>query len=270
MAQFDIIAAAGKAYITSWNERRYLFRLAVVPFLVKTFCYMLAFSMGYQENQLALTLFLVPACFLEGWMLSHYVRLLILGHRWPFRPTGNFDADLPILQSRARGIMSGTLSYILINMAMGGIMAFLIAFVPMPDMGAEGYDPASAPAYLGPLMLALLIFLIWAFRLVWVYIPMASNIEARFYIRAFKGYMSSLPLIGIWLICIMPFFMVVRLVGGLIHEILSAGGSDALASFALVLLMVAMDTVKNLVATAGVTYGMMEVFEKQGKVDFRA
>lgn len=270
MAQFDLIVAAGKAYQTSWQERRYLLRIAIVPFLVKAFCYMLAFSMGYQDSHIALTLILVPACFLEGWMLSHYVRLLMLGHRWPFRPTGNLNADLPVLRARARGIMSGTLVYVLINMALGGIMALLVTYAPMPDMTSEGYDPSSVPSYMGVVMLVVLIAMIWAFRLMWVYVPMAANIDAGFYLRAVKGYLSSLPMMGVWLVCIVPFFMAMRFIGGALHEVLKGGAGEEVASFALVLMMVAMDTIKNLVATAGITYGIMEIFEKQKKADFRA
>lgn len=270
MVKFDLILAAGKAYQTSWLERRYLLRLAILPFVIKAFCYMLAFAMGHQDDHIALTLFLVPAFFLEGWMLSHYVRLLMLGHRWPFRPTGDLQDDLPVLRMRARGIMAGTISYVLINMAMGGIMALLMTFVPMLDVSAENYDPSTASPSIGLLMMFLLVALIWAFRFVWLFVPLAANINAGFYLKSLKGYLSSFPLIGVWLVCIVPFFMAMRFVGGMLHEVLKAGVGEDVASFALVILMVAMDTIKNIVATAGITYAVMEIFEKQGKVDFRA
>ncbi len=263
MAQFDLIVAAGKAYQTSWQERKYLFRLALVPFLVKAFCYLLSFSLGYEENLLMMTLLLLPAYFTEGWMLAHYVRLLVLGHRWPFRPTGNLQADLPILKSRARGVMGGLLVYVLISMALGGITAFMAHFTgALPD---PAQDPSSVRPEIMIGMIGLMIFMVWAFRFLWLYIPYSLNLNADTYLHAVKGYASSLPLIGVWLVCIMPFFMAMQLFNKMAHSM-----GDNVASFVFVLLILVFDTIRSLVATAGITYGLQEVFQKNNKVDLRS
>jgi hypothetical protein len=265
MAQFDLITCAGKAYQTTWMERGYLFRLAMVVFFAKIICFMLAFSLGYQNNQLAITLATVPANFVEGWLLSHYVRLLMLGHRWPFKPSGNFEADLPVLRTRARGVMSGTIVYVLINMAVGGLFAWVLSVAPPPNADPTTINPGVSIA-----LIAVMGAMIWAFRLMWLYVPMAANIKGEFYLNSLKGYRASFPLIGVWLVCIMPFFMAGNLIGGLASSVLGTAGGDAAGAFGMILVLVAFDTIKNLVATAGITYAVMEMFKKQGKADGRA
>lgn len=256
MANFDIIAATTKAYKTSWAERAYLGRLAAVPMFIKIMCYMAAFSFGYQDDYIGLTLFLLPALFAEGWILSHYVRLLFLGHRWPFRPSGDLKVDLPVLRIRARGVMAGILVYVLINMALGVVIAGLSSMVP-----AEGTDPATLPPATGVIMFAALALSFWGFRFVWLYIPYAINLEWRFFLNNLRGAFSSFPMIGVWILCVMPFFLVAQILGGVIHQSGAAIGQSA-AGFLFVLLLVVVDTIKNIVATAGISYGLQEIFTK--------
>lgn len=261
MAKFDLITAAGKAYQTTWMERHYLVRLAMAVFLIKIICYMTAFSLGYQTNHVAMTLAIIPAYFVEGWMLSHYVRLLTLGQRWPFRPSGDFEADLPTLRTRARGVMSGTIVYVLINMAVGGLFALVMSVAPSPDV-----DPETVPVGVSIAMIAILGVMIWAFRLMWLYVPLAANINAEFFMNAVKGYRASFPLIGVWLVCIMPFFLGGQMLGGVVNAALG----EAAGAFAMIIVLVIFDTIKNLMATAGVTYAVLEIFKNQGKADGRS
>lgn len=265
MAQFDLITAAGKAYQTTWMERHYIARLALVVFFAKVVCYMLAISLGYQNSQIAITLATVPANFVEGWLLSHYVRLLMLGQRWPFRPTGDLEADLPVLRIRARGVMSGTIVYVLTNMAVGGLFALIMSVMPSPDA-----DPATINAGVSVALLAVIGAMIWAFRLMWLYVPMAANIKAEFYLDSLKGYRASFPLIGVWLVCMMPFFMAGNVLAGLVSSLLGSAGGDAAGAFGMILVLAAFDTIKNLVATAGITYAVIEIFKNLKKADGRA
>lgn len=255
MAQFDIIAPTIKAYRFSWAERHYLVRLVMVPLLLKIAGYMAGFSMGYQDNQIALTLCLLPAYFAEGWMLSHFVRLLALGHRWPFKPTGNFEADLAVLRIRARGVMSGLVSYVIINMALGGIMAMMMTVMP-----ESSEDPGAVPPQMGVAILMILVSFVWLFRLTWLYIPLALNMSGEKYLIAVRGYLTSFPMIGVWILCVVPFILAVQLAGGVFQE---AGGP--IGGFLVILLLVVVDTVKNIVATAGLTYLLQDIYKKRGE-----
>ncbi len=256
MAQFDIIAPTIKAYSISWAERNYLVRLAMVPLLLKIGGYLTGFSMGFQGNQIALTLCLLPAYFAEGWMLSHFVRLITLGHRWPFRPSGNFEADLAVLRTRARGVMSGVVSYVLINMALGGIMAAIMTVMPDPSQ-----DPETIPPQTGVALIMILVSFVWLFRLTWLYIPLALNLSGEKYLHAVRGYLTSLPMIGVWILCAVPFLIGFGFLEGLFKQI---AGDSAIVGFIFVLIVVVADTVKNIVASAGLTYLMQDIYKVRG------
>lgn len=266
MAQFDIISAAAKAYKTTWAERRYLLRLAAIPFLIKLVCFVLAATFAKEDDQyLRFMLIMVPGLLAEGWMLSHYTRLLVIGHRWPFRATGDFDSDMAILAVRARGVLSGMIVYVLINMALGLLMA-MVGQIMMPYLsGDDQVAQADIPPPIMMFSAFMLGFLFWGFRLLWLYIPFAVNADAKPYLLALRGLSSSLYMIGLWLICFAPAFFVLRILGGFIGGLLSVSIGDGASSLVLILMTVLADTVKSLLATAGMTYALMNIFGAERK-----
>ena len=116
MASLDIISIVGLAYKKTWAERRYLLPMMAVPFLVKLACFA-ALSAFIEDDGLWFTaIILLPAFFVEGWLLSHWARTLMTGtHRWPFRPSGNEKEDRAELEVRSHGVMAGTVTYVLVN-----------------------------------------------------------------------------------------------------------------------------------------------------------
>lgn len=270
MAKFDIITAAGNAYKTSWASRQYLLRLAAVPVAIKLFCFTLASiyaggSDGKDGNYILFMLILVPALIAEGWMLAHWVRFIVLGQTWPFRPTGDFDADRAMLSNRARGILSGMIVFVLINMAIG-LLNDVVARVMMPYMPVDvsTADGADIPAFIPFLSILLLAFMFWGFRLLWLHIPFALNMDVKDYLRAVKGAGSSLHMIGAWLLCFVPFILIMKFVGPVFAAIPGQGGT-----FAVTILSILLDTAKSIIATAGITFGLREIFSGKGRVDRR-
>lgn len=265
MASFDIINAVGGAYSTSWNARRYLARLAFVPIALKLICYVVVWVFARGEdgvgyNYLTFMLIMLPALFAEGWMLSHYTRYMILGQTWPFRPTGNMEADMVALKARARGVISGTLVFVLINMAMGFLIAMAnLYMMPYLHLDAAG-DTSQIPPYLGFVSMLMLIGLFWAFRLLWLHVPFALNIEARDYLCMVKGFQTSFYMIAVWLVCFMPFFVVLQLLAALTSVPFNMAFGQTGSDFIMILLTVFADTFKSIVATAGITYGLKEIF----------
>ena len=53
--------------------------------------------------------------------------------------------------------------------------------------------------------------IIWAFRLIWLYVPAAMNIPAIDFLKRLGPLSSSFPLIGIWLICTLPIIAITLL-----------------------------------------------------------
>lgn len=258
MAPFDLILNTGKAYQTTWNERSYLLRLALVPIMLKIICYVMVFSEGYQDNILRMTLIMLPAVFVEGWMLAHYTRLIFLGQRWPFKPTGNLEQDMFTLRARARGVLAGTIVYVLIAMVIYGVMAALTPLMPQSEEAA-----ASARPEIALLMLGVLIATVWGFRYSFLYVPYAVNLDVRFFSSLFPGFMSSFRLMGVWLLCSVPFFVILGMVDGMIEGVVGTEDSaNKAGTFIMIIAISIIETVKNLVLTCGVAYALLELYNR--------
>lgn len=263
MAQFDIISAVTSAYKTTWGERHYLIRLAAIPFAIKLFCFILASSFARDgENYLRFMLIMVPGMLAEGWMLAHYTRLLVLGHRWPFKPSGNFDSDMAVLAVRARGILSGMIVFTLINMALGLAMTFVSLYLGdyMPD--ESGAQP-EIPSYIALMSFLMLGLMFWGFGLLWLYIPFAINVPAKTYMDAVRGFSTSLYLIATWVVCFLPVFLLLRIIGAFVGGTAHAALGDGASSFVLILLSVIADTLKSILTTAGIVFGLSVLFKEQ-------
>lgn len=270
MARFDIINAAGNAYQTSWAARRYLLRLAAVPLALKLLCFTVATQYagggnGQEGNYILFMLIMVPALLAEGWMLSHYVRFIVLGQTWPFRPTGDIEADRAMLSTRARGILGGMIVYVLINMAIGLLSDFSMR-VMGPYVGADMTTAEDIPPAIPLLSVFLLVLMVMGFRLLWVYIPFALNMDTKTYLQALKGGSGAVALIGTWMLCFIPFVLVMRFVGPVFEAFPGGAGG-----FLVTLLSIVMDTLKGIVTTAGVTFGLREIFTRPNqRLDRRA
>lgn len=263
MANFDIITATTRAYKMSWEERGYLARLVAVPLFIKLLCFTLAARFApEQEQYLRFMLIMIPAFIAEGWMLSHYVRLIVLGHRWPFRPTGDMQADFAVLSVRARGVLSGMIVYTLLNMAVGLLVA-LVTTMLMPYIPQGGEAHVAIPGHVAFLSMILLVTMFWGFRLLWIYIPYALNQSPLTFLLPLKGVTGSLNLIGLWLLCFIPFFLGLRLFAALLAVPVQSSFGEQAGSFVLIILTVLADTIKSLLTTAGVTYAYRDMVENE-------
>ncbi len=253
---FDMISATGRAYIALWAERGYLAGLMLGPVLIKLACFMGALALGWQDNMVKLTLILIPALFAEGWMLSHFTRLLVLGQRWPFRPSGDEDADMAELEGRMRGILPGTVCYVLINIILGAVFALAAAYA-FPNVDGP-ISPEDIPPGASLILLAVMAALVICFRLLWLYIPLAVRASGVDFLQDFDGMKNLLSLFGLWLLCSVPAFVAVQ-IGGSFAVMIVGGPESDFASYIVVILKVIADTLKNLICTAGVVYAWREL-----------
>lgn len=261
MAQFDIIAASSKAYKSVWEGREYFLKLALAPFLIKSAC--LVFATAFASGDTAAFLFfMLPALFAEGWMLSHSVRFHVLGQTWPFRPTGNMEQDMAVLRVRARGVLSGTIVYVLIGMALG-VLTLLAQIYLMPYATKEAMESGvPVPAPIAIVSMLGLGFLFWGFRLAWLYIPFALNSDPRYYFFRMRGFGTSISMIGVWLLCLLPFLLILRILAGVVAAPIAGLMGDTAGFLVMTLIVAAADTAKSLIVTAGMTNGMREVYAR--------
>ncbi len=248
MPSFDIIDSASAGYMLVWKERGYILGLAAAPFVIKMLCYTLVLMLGWEQDFTRQAVVMLPSYFADGWMLSHLTRLVFFEQRWPFRPTGNAEKDLPVLQERALGIMRGTLTYAVIQYLMTGVKELIY-------MGPAGAEEAAQEPTLAAFAMALafMVAAIWAFRLMWLYIPAAVNYPLSRFLRDLGGYAASWPLLGIWLFCFIPPFFVFGITLSMLNAMVQGSGAPASGEiiFLVNFLRELLYTLVGIIATAG-------------------
>lgn len=269
MASFDIVETSGKAFIKAWEERSYLLRLAAVPVAAKIISFILVISLGLHENILRQTLFMLPAYMMEGWMLSHIVRLVFLGQRWPVQLSGEPSADALLISERARGVIGGLLVYTLLKMAQAALLApafFLEAPVKEAEIGesvAQASNLMTAQSLVAGVILMGL--LIWGFRFLWLFIPTAANLPMKTYILALRGFSTSLYMIGGWLVCYIPFILFSAIFMQTVMSI--SPGDQGMTLFVSIIGHVAADSTAMIVVTLCMSYAIRGMMSGSGRND---
>lgn len=264
MASFDIITAASYGYRAAWQERRYLTRLAIAPLMIKFICLVVITALGWQDDFLRQGMVMLPSYLADGWMLSHFVRLIFLGQRWPFMISGEKEPDLALLKERARVIAAGTLVFTLTRFLFAGFAEAIAGLGIHYDTKPQDVAPQTAIGALAALVIG-----IWAFRFLWLYIPAAVSYSLRRSLRDLAGFNTSFYLIGTWLVCFVPVFTAFGFAISLIlgPYVTDAAHIPSLIEFIMTLMRALMDTVVAFIATGGIAWGMRAIIAgRQGKV----
>ena len=269
---FDLIDAAGYGYHRIWAERTYLMRLALIPLILKFACAVLAHSLGYSEDFLRRGLIMLPSVFAEGWVLAQFLRTILMGERWPMPlPERGDEAAFARVILRARGIISSTLVYVLISvistvLAWGAFeMNGMTQAVVDQQAGVAPVAEEVAPAGGNPILLipavAAILLSIWSIRLLWVYIPYAVLMPARTYLKKLGGFMASVRLAGLFLICMVPInVLAVMLVQGLMSPYgKSLADAPDYVSFLVIFIGALTDLVVGILITAAMAYALRTI-----------
>lgn len=194
MASFDFIDSAAGGYRFAWENRALIFRLAGFPVLIKTACLAVIFAMEWQENTLRQGLVFLPAYFMEGWMVVLCVRMALFGMQESLYP-------------QQRALLGGTLAYILIQLALSLIEG--LALGPLEQWAPkEPQDGQGASIVQLLLSLGILGVTLWSFRLLWLHIPIVMGVSVQQFLRHIRSYLSSLQMMGIWVMTLVPMGMV--------------------------------------------------------------
>ena len=214
--KFDIINVVGMAYRKTWEERTYLLRMAVIPFLVKLACFTVLATYFEDQSLYVTGIVLLPSFIVEGWFLAHWARTIMTGgaHRWPFRFSGDDNKDRAELLSRGRGIMAGMVAFALINFLIVGYTATL--FSGMPNIIAEDFDPQNPGSRVAIVGIIFMVTAYLLFRFMWVHIPLSLNISLDKIFETLKQSDLTFPMVAIWMICVIPAFLLIQMFGELL------------------------------------------------------
>jgi hypothetical protein len=219
MAKFNFVDAAAKGYKFIWNERRMLLHYGFWPLILKISSFSVIAALGYEKNLLRQGLILLPAYFLEAWLVAIAVRFALFGERSPEPLNAASGTNTPQAREARRAIMAGVLIYLMIKLFSsftGGIIMDITADAPKEP------SPVTAGMYFA--MLVVTAIMVWAFRFFWIYVPAMMGMRISHFLRLIQGFNSSLYIIGLWMICVMPALLIL-LAGSKILMLLFPGTS---------------------------------------------
>lgn len=267
---FDLIDSAGFGYVRVWNERHYLLKLALIPLLIKFITSIAVFVLHADDNLLRSGLIMLPGTLAEGWVLAQFLRTLLMNERWPQQmPQERDDKAISHLILRARGIVSATLIFVLIHIVSTvlawGMLSLDQTAQTMMEQEASGQDVNVPDAFKGFMIIPLIAFMlasIWAFRLAYLYIPYAVLMPARVYISRLGGFMTSVRMLGLYLITTIPCTVTVALVANALLSITGTGEGQEMpvvAKFIITFLSTVVDMITAMIATAAMAYALRKV-----------
>ena len=269
--EFDIMDSAGYGYYRLWSERAYLFKLALIPFLIKLACTVTVMVLGYEDNLLRQGLIFLPGDLVQGWLLAQYLRTLLMNERWPtILPIDMNEKVLDSLLMRARGIVACALAYALIALATYFIRFCIFGQLTESDLSPDGGMDNILPSKEGEKvadvselafipMVASLVGLVWAFRLMWIYIPFSVLMPMRDYLKAVGGFISSLRMMALFFCAMAPVMFVTVMLSRGVFNLLGGAADDSsanLSQFIVVILAVFSEMLVALVTTGSFAWAM--------------
>jgi hypothetical protein len=262
MAGFNFSEAAARGYRFSWDERRSLAHYALWPVLLKVATFVVITLLGFEKNLLRQGLMLLPAYFLEGWLIAYAARFAMFGERRPEPLNPEAGDGSPLAADRRRAILAGILAYLLIK-----LVSALLAGVTM-SVGATP-PPAGTPApppesYV--VIMALVVIGVWAFRLFWLHIPIMLDYPVLKFLKRIEGFRTSLQLIGLWIVCMVPGVAALLILGRMLMFIFP-GVSPEVPSLAYMCIFSSLqavaETVVALIANISMAYAVREVVTRK-------
>ncbi|MGB0720130.1 MAG: hypothetical protein ACPGRX_06630 [Bdellovibrionales bacterium] len=254
MAQFDFIEAASFGYRMTWDKRAVLARLGLTPFLVKLGSFAVIPFLGLEDNFLRQGLVLLPSYFAEGFFLAYIVSLVWSGPGL----TTDFEAGRPY----ARNIMAASVLYVLTKLLIALFAGSVLTGV-MQQAGTPPQSVALPPtAFLS--VIAMFAFFIWAFRLLWLYIPVAMGGSMQGVLKRFHRYVYSFPMIGCWLLCFVPIGLLVMAMFDMLAGVFGHSAEAPSSAFKLVFTVVQAfaELVIAVIATLAMAHGI-DTFMKE-------
>lgn len=241
----DITGICGHVYKKTWIERHYLLKMMIIPLLIKYTCFAVANSYMEQDSIIRIAFFMLPAYLVEGWFLAHWARTVVMDHRWPFRPSGQQELDAKVMTLRGRGVMGGLVAFALTNFLMTGYFAYFLSLLPV------NFDPQTASPEIGLIGLVMMVTSFMLFRYVWSYIALALNIRLSDYAALVQKVSITLPMVGIWICCFIPPFIIMQVSGGVIEGVtMGMDEKPAMIHGIAMFVRVFLDMIKNLLTTA--------------------
>lgn len=248
MASFDFINAATTGYRFTWKNREMIARYMLPLFLVKIATFVIITSFEINFPPLRQGLVMLPSYIIEGWVLAVLIRfyMAMQGH----------DFGTP------RTVLASTLIYVLIKLFLSLTAALTLMSAPPVEMAQSTTEP-SLQSFIAALIA--IAVMVWAFRLMWFYIPAAFGYSLRDFAEKISSYATSLYMIGTWMVCFLPAGFVLMLVSqALLSSVPEATQPGAIYNFVMIAAQAVTEIFVSVVATIAMTEGIRSMlFDKK-------
>ena len=282
LQKFEVTASAAYGYQCFWIQRVALMRMMLFPFLIKIGCYAAILLLGLEDHYLRHGLMLLPSFFAEGFLLAVVIRIVMSDR--------NLRGDLAQMRAYSRDIIAAMLSYVLIQLSVAFFVGTSLNVMQrstqvqndpaLPDQGRDAPAAANADGAKGAkgaggdvaevvsepsiaefmMLMAMIALMIWAFRLIWLYVPIAMGVGAKRFLWAMRPYHASFKLMGVWLLCFLPIGFGMLLLAEILRSAFPSGGdgADTSLGFTIVFTFVqsGAEMVVGVIASLAMAYGV--------------
>lgn len=257
MAGFNFSEAVGEGLGFSWRNRAQIAPHAFWPLALKISIFVLITLLGLENNALRQGLFMLPSFILEGFLVAYVVRFAMLGEAQPLMLARHSDDTAEII-SHKRAVFAAVLAYVLVKIIVSFGAGIILASGNAMTPSAQG---ASSPP--GGLIaaIALAAGMMWGFRLLWIYIPIALDYPPGLFLKRIEGFKISFNMLGLWILCMMPASVIVLLLAQIITGVFPGPAENTLSIPSAVLLAVIQAVVETAVAVAAnvsMAFGLRE------------
>lgn len=265
MASFDFIESAASGYRFLMREHALIGEMAVIPLAIKIISFVLITFFELNTNILRQGLILIPSYFAEGWLVACLIRVAIFDDYGRI-PLDNRKQALLILSAQARMLASSTIIYVLIKMALSVLAAFIFEADSIYKNAHVGAPESSSSAFI--VGLVFLILVIWAFRFLWLYIPVALGYTINSFVKHTMPLQTSFYFIGTWLLCFVPIAMLLIMAAETLSSLSptpEGGDPTALSLYGMVIIQAVLELVAAIVTSIAMAYGIHSIYQAKNK-----
>ncbi len=268
MAKFDFIESSVRGYDFVWSEKSYLTRVAVPVVFIKMICWLTVYVLKIEDDLALQGLIFMPSYMVEALFCVGVIRyalygesIMIWGRAQPVPEDGVQPKAYSGYYSKLQCYYGGIAIYCLIKVIYM-FMAAVLDSIPAPEPPAD-LDNRAAGSYVLSMfaMIGALSVMAWAFRLVWLYIPIAMGIPLQGFLRVIRGFQSSFYMLLLWLVCLLP----IATVAGIAFIITASIFGDNMPASILVIyaLTSIAEVVMIAVQTVAMTHAIKYIFKKK-------
>ncbi len=261
MIKIDVVQSAMMGYKTVWEERQYLLKLLWAPLFIKFVSTVILYVSIDDALEFRHAFIMIPSYFVQGWLVAQFLRTILTGERWPMRLSNPpAEKEIKFMLWRARGILACILCFVVISMAQTAAAIFMGGFKDIVETQPEiATSSSTIPMFMAAV--AIMVFAVWGFRLFWLYIPLVILSPLKAFIHEIRGFKTSLYMIGIWLMIVIPITFVISLLSGIVGSI--AQGASV-TDFITIFIYVVGEVAIQIVTVTALAYALKDVLIKYG------